>query len=328
MPKTICALLTGALLIAAAPAFADDSSAALGAGGIVFTRNTPVRMAAEELFVSPKAVRIRFEFANDTAKDVDTIVAFPLPEIELYQFAGSALGTVTDDPVNFVGFKAVVDGKPVAFKVEQRAFAGGKDVTALIASTGLQINLVAGDGWQKLDKLSPDKHKRLIDAGILETDESHNFYPKWTVRTKFFWPQRFPAHKTVVIEHSYQPVTGQSFAVPSEFDGSMENPFAKQFCLDSATLARVRAMMKARKGTPDGPSPGMLNASQTDYILKTANNWNGPIGRFRLTLDKLRPDNTLSLCWDGELKKTGPTTFEAVRTNFAPARDIHLLVLE
>jgi hypothetical protein len=328
MQKTIGALIAGGLLIAAAPAFADDSSASLGAGGIVFTRNTPVRMAAENLYVGPKAVRIRFEFVNDTAKDVDTIVAFPLPDIELYQFAESALGTVTDDPVNFIGFKAVVDGKPVAFKVEQRAFAGGKDVTALIASTGLQVNLVAGDGWQKLDKLSPEKHKRLIDGGILETDGAGNYYPKWQVRTKFFWPQHFPAHNRVVIEHSYQPVTGQSFAVSSEFDGSMENPFATQFCLDAATLARVKAMMKAHKGTPDGMSPGMLIAYETDYILKTANNWNGPIGRFHLTLDKLKPDNTLSLCWDGELKKTGPTTFESTLTNFAPTRDIHLLVLE
>ena len=328
MQKTFGALVAGALLIAAAPALADDSSASLGAGGIVFTKNTPVRMAAEELFVSPKAVRIRFEFVNDTAKDVDTIVAFPLPDIDMGEFVVSALGTVTDNPVNFVGFKAVVDGKPVAFKVEQRAFSKGKDVTALIASTGLQINLVAGDGWQKLDKLSPDKHKRLIDAGILETDESHNFYPKWQVRTKFFWPQRFAAHKTVVIEHSYQPVTGQSFAVSSEFDGSMENPFAKQFCMDAGTMARVKAMMKAHKGTPDGMSPGMLLANETDYILKTANNWRGPIGRFRLVLDKLKPDNTLSLCWDGKLKKTGPTTFESTLTNFAPARDIHMLVLE
>jgi hypothetical protein len=212
--------------------------------------------------------------------------------------------------------------------VEQRAFVKDKEVTALIASTGLQVNLVAGGGWQKLDALSPEKHKRLIDGGILETDGAGNYYPKWQVRTKFFWTQRFPAHKTVVIEHSYQPVTGQSFAVPSEFDGSMENPLAKQFCADAATLARVKAMMKARKGTPDGMSPGTLNANETDYILKTANNWNGPIGRFHLTLDKLKPDNALSLCWDGELKKTGPTTFEAVRTNFAPAQDIHLLVLE
>jgi len=327
MRKTMCMIAVGAALLAGAPAFADDSSAALAIGGIVFTKNTPVHMAAEDLAVSPKAVHIRFVFANDTATDVETLVAFPLPDIDLAEFWGSALGTVTEDPVNFVGFKVVVDGKPVSFKVEQRAFVKGKDVTDLIASVGLQVNLAAGEGYQKLDKLSPDRKKRLIAAGVAEGD-ANDFVPQWTVRTKFYWMQRFPAHKSVVIEHSYQPVTGQAFAVPTEFDGSMENPFAKQFCMDAATLARVKAMMKAHKGTPDGMSPGMLNVYETDYILKTANNWNGPIGRFHLTLDKLKADNALSLCWDGELKKTGPTTFEAVRENFAPARDIHMLVLE
>ena len=45
MHKMIVALVAGAALTAAA-ALADDSSAALGAGGIVFVKNTPVRMAA------------------------------------------------------------------------------------------------------------------------------------------------------------------------------------------------------------------------------------------------------------------------------------------
>jgi hypothetical protein len=284
-------------------------------------------MKTEDLYVSPKAVRIRFEFANDTGKDVDTIVAFPLPDIDLAEFWGSALGSVTEDPVNFVGFKAVVDGKPVAFKLEQRAFVKDKDVTEVIVAAGLQVNLAAGGGYRKLDKLSADKKKRLIAAGVADGD-ANDFVPQWTVRTKFYWTQRFPAHKSVVIEHSYQPVTGQAFAVPSEFDGSMENPYAKQFCMDAATLARVKAMMKAAKGSPNGLGPGMLNVYQTDYILKTANNWNGPIGKFHLTLDKLKPGNALSLCWDGDLKKTGPATFEATLANFAPARDIHMLVLE
>ena len=321
------AMALAAAVLAAGPASADDSSATLSAGSIVFTKNTPVRMAAEDLYVSPNAVRIRFAFENPSAKDVETIVAFPLPDIAVGQLWETPIGTVTNDPKNFIGFKAVVDGKPVAVTVEQRAFVKGKDVTAQLVAAGMPLIPMVGGGYEIVDKLSKEKKRALIAAGLAEGD-SDSFFGQWTVKTKFYWTQKFPAKKTVVIEHSYQPVTGQSFAVPSEFDGSMENPFAKQFCLDSATLARVRAMMKARKGTPDGPSPGMLNASQTDYILKTANNWNGPIGRFRLTLDKLRPDNTLSLCWDGELKKTGPTTFEAVRTNFAPARDIHLLVLE
>ena len=47
----------------------------------------------------------------------------------------------------------------------------------------------------------------------------------------------------------------------------------------------------------------------------------------RFLLDKLKPNNLLSLCWDGPLKKTGPTTFEAELKNFSPKRDIKLLVL-
>ena len=77
----MCALLAGAALVAA-PSLADDSSAALATGGVVFTKNTPVRMAAEEPYVSPKTVRVRFNFVNETPKDVGTIVAFPLPDID------------------------------------------------------------------------------------------------------------------------------------------------------------------------------------------------------------------------------------------------------
>ena len=325
MPKSICAFVAAALLIVAAPSFADDSSAALGAGGIVLVKNTPVRMAAEDLYVGPKAVRIRFTFVNDTDKDVETIVAFPLPDIDTAEFWGSGIGTVTDNPVNFVGFKAVVDGKPVPFKVEQRAILKGKDVTALIASTGAPIDPVAGEGYRKLDKLSSDKRKRLLDAGVAEGD-AEEFVPQWLVRTKFYWTQTFPAHKTVVIEHSYQPVTGQSFFGRDDTKSkSLTNNM--DYCFDDATKAKIAAMSDARlKAQVD--NGGYLNAYWTDYILKTANNWNGPIERFHLTLDKLKPENLLSLCWDGELKKTGPTTFELTLINFAPTRDIHLLVLE
>ena len=63
-------------------------------------------------------------------------------------------------------------------------------------------------------------------------------------------------------------------------------------------------------------------------MLKTANNWKGPIGKFHLTVDKMRPANVLSMCWGNDLKKTGATTFESTRENFAPARDIKILVLQ
>jgi len=319
----------GAMLLVTTAAVGDDSSAALGAGGIVFTKTTPVRMKAEDLYISHKQVRIRFEFANDTAKDVETLVAFPLPDVDTNEFTESAMGTVTEDPLNFIGFKAVVDGKPVSFRVEQRAFYKGKDVTALLKSVGAPLNVVGNDSYKVLDALPPAKRKVLLAADLADEEGEGHLHPHWLVRTNFYWTQIFPAHKSVVVEHSYQPVTGQAFTVSSEFDGSMENPYVKDFCMDPATLARVKAKMAAKKGTdPNGLGPGMLNVYETDYILKTANNWNGPIGKFHLTLDKLKEANTLSLCWDGELKKTGPATFETTLSNFAPKRDIRMVVFE
>jgi hypothetical protein len=316
-------LIALAALVGVVPAAADDSSAVLSAGSIVFTKNTPVQMAAEDLYISPAAVRIRFEFQNPAAKDVETLVAFPLPDISTAEFWGSPIGTLTDDPRNFVGFKAVVDGKPVPFKTEQRAFLKNKDVTAQVAAAGAPVNPAADDGYLKLAALPKEKQKALIAAGLAEGGGSNDLVPQWTVRTRFYWPQKFPAKKTVVIEHSYQPVTGQSF-FSAAYQKRADKYDGIDYCFDEKTWAAL----KAKTGKSDADSGGYMISYQTSYILKTAGNWQGPIGRFHLTLDKEKPGNVMSLCWDGELKKSGPTTYEFSRDKFAPSRDIALIVLE
>ena len=102
-------------LLCAASALADDSSAALSAGGLVLTKSTAVRMADENLYISPQKVRIRFVFANDTDRDVETPVAFPLPDIDTNQFTLSQVGTMSADPVNFVDFTVTANGKAVCW---------------------------------------------------------------------------------------------------------------------------------------------------------------------------------------------------------------------
>ncbi len=316
-----------AAMVVAGAAEADDSSAMLRAGSIVFTKSTPVRMAAEELYVSPNAVRIRFEFENPSAKDVETIVAFPLPDLATWDFAESAIGTVTDDARNFVGFKAVVDGKPVTVTVEQRAFLKNKDVTAQLVAAGAVINPVTAGGYDKLAKLPAAKKKALIAAGLAEGDGGEAFYPQWTVKTKFYWTQKFPAKQTVVIEHSYQPVTGQSFFTTAYHKRTEKNLFGDlNYCIDERTWATLAARTEGDQKPSEGTR--LMNTFETSYILSTAGNWQGPIGKFHLTLDKLKADNILSLCWDGELKQTGATTFEFNQDNFAPKRDIVMIVFE
>jgi hypothetical protein len=317
-----------ALLLAAGAARADDSSAALGAGGVVLTRSADIRMADERLTISPKAVAIRFEFVNDTDQAIDALVAFPMPDIDTSEYSESALGATTDDPVNFMGFKVASDGAPVSAAVEQRAFVKDRDVTAAVRAAGLPINPINQAGFQKLQALTPAQRKILTDAGAAEVEDPSDTHPLWTVRTRFYWRQHFPARQPVVLEQSYQPVTGQALFGAEELAAKNEDAayYARSFCLDAGTRA-VLSKMIAQAKAADPQAGGYLAAYTTDYVLKTGNNWKGPIGHFHLTLDKLKPDNVLSLCWSGALAKTGPSTFEFDAVNFAPTQDISLLVL-
>jgi len=318
-----------AVALCPASALADDSSAALGAGGIIFTRSADIRMADELLRISPKQVSIRFTFVNETRRDIDLITAFPLPDIDTSEYTMSPLGTTLEDPVNFIGFKAWADGKPVAVNVEQRAFYKGRDVTAAVRAAGLPINVVNQAGYKKLEKLTPAQKAVLKKAGIAEWESSETAHPLWLVRTKFWWKQHFPANKPVVLTHSYQPVTGQSFFAASDLSAKTDQGryYVRTYCFDDPVTRRRTEAAIAAAQKADPQNGGYYSAFATDYILKTGNNWKGPIGHFRLVLDKLKPNALLSLCWDGPLKKTGPTTFEAERKNFAPTRDIKLLVL-
>ena len=328
--RGIGAAAIAGLVLVSAPAWADDSSAALGAGGLVLTQATDIRMAREDLFIAPHKVKIRFEFVNDSASDIETIVAFPLPDIDQERFWHEPIGTVTEDPVNFVGFSVVADGVRVKPEVEQRAFYKGKDVTDTVLKAGAPINILTQAQFKAMQALKPAQAKILEDAGLADhEDGGDGDSPHWTARTKFFWKQKFPAGKTVVLEHSYQPVTGQAFfiadyvkAKPSE-DAAF---YFKTYCIDSGTKASIAARFGAKGGgNPDESK--LLISFTTDYVLTSGNNWKGPIGHFHLTLDKEKADNIISLCWDGALKKTGATTFESTLDNFAPKQDIKMLVL-
>lgn len=330
MKTALRALFCATALAAALPAaLADDSSAMLGAGGVVvLTKNADIRMAAEDLYISPKAVGVHYSFVNDSDRDQDLVMAFPLPDIDNYEYSESPIGTTVDSLPNFVGFKLTVDGKPVAPTAEVRAIYKGRDVTKEVLAAGLPLNIVLGGGYDMLQKLPKATHDALLKADLIEgAGGDDTVHAKWLTTTKFWWKAHFPARGTVTIDHSYQPVTGQTFFTTyalSEKEQYVD--YDKTYCFDSGTVSAIRGRLDALKRKTG--NDGMLNQYTTDFVIVTANNWKGPIGRFHLTVDKLKPDNVLSMCWGGDLKKTGPTRFESTLTDFAPRKDIQILVLE
>jgi len=162
--------------------------------------------------------------------------------------------------------------------------------------------------------------------GIAQYDEYDNVYPQWLDRTAFHWDQVFPAGKTVIVEHRYKPVAGQFFV--SKYSLAPSNDELKPYCVDDPTRAALWKRIKERstKGGEE-PDDGLLMATAVDYILTTANNWRGPIGKFRLTIDKGDPADLLTLCIDG-IKKTGPTTFVLEAENYVPKADLRVLIIK
>ena len=71
---------------------------------------------------------------------------------------------------------------------------------------------------------------------------------------------------------------------------------------------------------------GYTRAFEVPYIVTTARNWAGRIGRFTLTVDKGRADALVSFCRQG-VRKTGPTTFAWEARDYVPDSDLRVLLV-
>lgn len=312
-----------------APARANDSAAAIGQGGLELVQQADVAMLSEDLYVSAPKIRVRYEFRNESAAPVTTLVAFPLPKVDLDQAYEGDIGWPSADQNDPTGFRVRIDGLAVKPRLEAKALVNGKDVTAALRSAGVPVIYPFGDFWDRVKKIKRAEIDKLAKAGIVEVyPETGEVRPKWTLQSAYYWDMTFPPGKIVTVEHEYAPVTGGSFwgdgMVKTEA-AAAKDEFFKDFCLDQRTLDAIGRKLAADQAR--NQNTGMLSYVEVRYILKTGRNWRGPIGKFRLTVDKGSPANLVSFCADG-VTKTGPSTFVVEKTNWEPDRDLSVLILQ
>jgi hypothetical protein len=316
----------GVAVMGTAPGQANDSSAVLSAGGLVLTSNAGILMRSEDLKISVKAVEVAYEFFNDTDKPITTLVAFPLPVLR----GTDALMDVglprENDPTNFVGFSITVDGKPVEPKLEQRARILGLDITDRLKADGIPLNpFVQRDTRERLAKLPADKRRFYVEHGLASFTGNEVDSLEWDVATTFYWLQTFPPKKPVKITHRYTPVVGTGLFTESNLaPGPDTSAFLRTYCIDRDTENGIRKALATRKQARPTESP-MLFESRIGYVLSTGANWAGPIGDFRLTIEKPKPDSIMSFCFPGKLTKTSPTTFQFTAKDFLPTGDLSIV---
>jgi hypothetical protein len=323
------AIVAAALTVAASGAvFANDSSAALGAGGLTLTQSADIRMAREDLSISRDLVRVRYEFVNESGAPLTTRVAFPLPEADLELLTEADVGWPTESATNTVDFRVQVDGRAVTPVLEEKALLKGVEVTDVLRRLGVPISPRAHDVTQVLERLAAPAKAELVSRGLMRQSPGW-VQPLWTVKNTYHWEQTFPTGRPLLVEHTYKPVVGGTIVPAASFFASYEElasyEFYKQFCIDRPTFAAMKSLLKGLKRR-QGEGASTI-AWFVDYVLTTGKNWKGPIGRFRLTLDKGRKSNVVSFCMKG-VRKIGPTKFVVERRNFEPDEDLHVMILE
>ena len=309
---------------------ANDSSAELSVGGLVFTKSDKVALESEDLRISPDIVTVHYRFLNQTSKAVTLTIAFPLPDIDLSESENYSIPY--NNPANFLGFKTKVDGRPVNFIIHQRAFLGTKDVSEALRNAGVPL-LPIGPEQTRLADVPEATRDLLIPQGLLlknGTDDlgRQRYEGAWTVKTAAIRKQTFEPNRPVIVEHRYHTSLGISFDTVLR-KGLRQNKamaaeierYRKDYCVGDAFLAGLDALAAVGE-----VNKMKLQERRISYVLKTGANWAGPIKDFRLTVDKQKPDRLISFCAN-QVKTISPTLVEYTANDFTPDKDLKILIV-
>ena len=348
--KVACSfLILSAVLFAAAPVsvLADDSAASIAAGGLVSRRETRIVMAKEVLRIGLKRVEVDYDFRNDTAEDVTTEVAFPVPDY------GYSPDSSSFRVASFSGFRLLVNGASVAFQVETKAKLEGKDVTATLLADKIDVasfgHLDEPSGTRSVN-LIPDlarlpkaEQKRLVTLGLFDAVADDNPSAMWMVHLQYHWTQRFPAHSTTHIRHEYSPVAGSELlplkALQLALQGTKQGASAHSDETVQDAVAQLESLCAdvdflrtAARGVEAGdPQLGQFAYPQwVDFILTSANTWQRPIEDFTLIIERGAPEQggkrLISFCSpaNGKVEKLDAGHFQVHLADFVPTAELHI----
>ncbi|CAN7474235.1 DUF4424 family protein [Pseudoduganella sp. LjRoot289] len=308
------------LLAAAAgrPAWANDTVARVGAGGLVFEKSSEIRMLSENLTISPTRIAVQYRFRNEAPRAVDTVVAFPMPAF--YWDPEQMPNWKNIGPVDT--FVIEVNGQAVAAAIERKAMLGERDITAALRQAGLsesQIFRTFGDAEGMEGVQLPDS----VVARLRDLKAVEGTWPSWRVLETAHWRQTFPARRDLSVRHAYRPFTGRVY---SNYDKSRLAPQpdilrsskddGDQACLDEGGSRAVENRLRKLLG--GGARSVYVEMNDVEYVLGTGRNWKGAIGEFTLNISKESPDQIVSLCFPGKPARVDNKTLQFKMRNYTP----------
>lgn len=322
-------------------AAANMTIAAQGVGGLVPVKTDQISIEREDLYISARQVKVRYELRNHSGKEIVAPLLFPLPEFDLYLDYNDIHVTPIKDGDRPLSPTVRVEGTEQTVQWLPRAYArDGREITGMLAALGISP-FQSGSSLDVCRRLPQSALKDLVDQGIVARwggEGSDLLSPNWTVRAAFTWQQTFPADRNLVVEVEYTPLTGgyegeiqvpadahpDKIAASFSMNAALRHfvPWSEEYCFTGDTVAALAGLT--------GNGDQYAQVLWTRYILVTAMNWEGPIRRFHLTVDKGKPDAVVAFCAPDRkaaIRQTGPTTYEVDIPDFFPQRNFDLLTV-
>lgn len=260
------------------------------------------------------------------------MVRFSLKALTLVVFFGASLNASANDAVAALGAGGIVIGKTDEITMEKEDLfisennirvsylfrnTSSHDITTRIAfpvpefpkEPEMDIGLDVNSNNPMDFSVRVDGKKVPFDTEVKKRDDK--------IKVTHHWMQTFPAGETLVVSHTYKPATGgeaQMWFREDDREGKI-----RRYCIEPDFAGWIDRKVAEGSGV-------ILSPNFVDYILTTGANWKGPIGRFRLTIQKEKPEDKISFCGTG-VKKTDPRTFVMEKTDFTPQHDLHVMFI-
>ncbi len=293
-------------------AYANDSIARVGAGGLELLKTDNIQMVSEVLEISTSKIRVKYYFLNTSNNNIKTTVAFPMPAFD--DSAGPDGTRENQRPLN--SFQVFVNGALVPVQKNRVFLINNIDVTDKLRKIGLSDNQIFDPKFSCFNDYNANANCRLtLTEKQNSAIKNMNTGGNWQIKETAYWEQIFPAGKGIEVVHEYKPFVGARQNYMSIINLNIPGEASADVCLDDKTLGAIKDKVDIAKN--DG-GDSSVDLQEVEYILGTGRNWKGPIKNFKLIVKKESPEDIVSLCFPGKPLKTSPTTIEFSLSDFVP----------
>lgn len=320
------------LLFFASKANCDDGNGTLGMGGLVsLTKTDKVSLIKEVLEISTRMIDVELVFMNKTQQEQDITMLFPIPPYFPDPKTANWFG---GQPKNF---NVLMNGILLPFETQFQAKKCNRsnrsnelecteDATKQLKQIGLNNKQIAWFPYfspfsETVDNLTTEQIAALRMSGLLEKDpDNGDLYPNWEVSAQYVWHLKLPVGKPITVHHQYSPITGTG---QHSNENLTERMLKNDYCADNNLIKAWRKLPNRYNDYYNGEKS--LYSIVVNYILTSANSWDGAITDFTLRLHKQHRKELLALCFPGKFKKIDDLTLEVKLKNYSPTKDISVV---